>query len=215
MIITRNSHYALSFLQFLTHILAVPLLPNRIPLSEIPKLVSRIPWEDLPSIVSSPHSTSLFTSPTLEDVVSNIERPSRPHILANLLAFVPPRYAKLSEAALVAYLQLYTALLDAVKPGDLEPPTNIAGPGAAIPAVKQSGDDDSDSDDDVSMDVDQPTSSRVTTTSKKSSPVQVEAVAPLDSRTLSRLATLTAPSHLSSLLTTTSRHSRSREILFR
>ena len=218
----RDPNHTLAFSQFLTHVLAVPLLPNRIPLTELPHLVSRIPWADLPFVVTATSSSAVASSfsSILKDTVLRMERLSFPHVLANLLAFLPPRYAKLPAASLASYLELYTALLEGVHPEEIEPPqakvTSSAGPSAIKQATEE---EDSESDDDVVMDLDVPRPSRFIASSVKIpaaiSPVQAEVVVRLDARTLSRLAILTSPTHISSLLVATSRHPETRERLFR
>jgi ubiquitin-protein ligase E3 C len=204
-------YYTLVLLQFFQHILSVPILPNRIPLTELPKFVSRIPWADLPLIALPNEHNPLVT--TMNDLISSLERSSRPHVLANLLAFLPPRYSKLPGSALASYLEMYTALLDGINIGQLVSPQVGTTVGVGPPVVKKSSMnvDSSDTDDDSAMDVDVPHHSQpIDSTSKDTQLGNV-----LDSRTISRLATLSTPGHLSSLLSAISRNPTSREQFFR
>ncbi|KAF8580133.1 HECT-domain-containing protein [Ramaria rubella] len=191
----------IALLQFVTHVLAVPILPNRIPLTELPQLVSRIPWADFPLIYFSLICGDIIPPTTVIALVATIEKSSRPHVLANLLAFLPPRYAKLPPESLAAYLELYTTLMDSVKPGQL------VAPATSLSIPKQAAiDSDSGSEDEAAMDVDVQGPSQVT---------QTEPAVSLDTRTLSRLTVLTTPAHLSSLLVATSHSSMAREQFFR
>lgn len=204
--------YTLTLVQFFKHVLSVPLLPNRIPLTELPKLVSRIPWDAVPLVTSSSNTEARSLPATLSDLVSSVERPSFPHVLANLLAFLPPRYAKLPGAVLESYLEIYTLLLDGLNNGQLEAPqVNTLTPGPPVDKQATIDGDDSESDDDNAMDVDVPRQPQPIGPALKD--VQTRTV--LDSRTLSRLATLSTPAHLSSLLSATSRSTTLRVQFFR
>lgn len=205
--------YTLALLHFFKHILSVPILPNRIPLTELPKLVSRIPWDDVPVVASSSNTEYSSRPATLNDLVSSVERSSFPHVLANLLAFLPPRYPKLQGAALESYLEIYTLLLDGLVNGQLEVPQVNTATSVGPSVVKQTAvdGDDSDDSDDNAMDVDVSRQSQVIESASK----DVRTTTVLDSRTLSRLATLSTPAHLSSLLSATSRSTTSREQFFR
>lgn len=204
-------YHTLVLLQFFQHILSVPILPNRIPLAELPKLVSRIPWDDL-SLISLPNQHNHLAT-AMNNLISSVERSSRPHVLANLLAFLPPRYSKFPGPILASYLEMYTALLEGLNLGQLVAPqvgtTTSTGPSV----IKKSAMDvdSSDTDEESAMDVDVPHHSQpidFTFTSDQSQ-------AMLDSRTISRLATLSSPKHLSALLSATSRSPTSREPFFR
>ena len=205
-----SSTYELALLQFFRHILSVPLLPNRIPLTELPRLVSRIPWADLPLVASSPLNEHGTPRMTLNDLISSVERSSRPHTLANLLAFLPPRYTKLPRIALASYLEIYTVLLDGLNIEPLEAPQATNARPSVIKQATMDG-DSSDTENDTAMDVDVPGHHQ-----------QIDSIGKgehfrngLDSRTISRLSTLFNPTHLSSLLSATSRNPTSREQFFR
>ena len=200
----------LALLQFFQHILSVPILPNRIPLAELPKLVSRIPWDDL-SLISLPNQHNPLAT-AMNNLISSVERSSRPHVLANLLAFLPPRYSKFPGPILASYLEMYTALLEGLNLGQLVAPevgTTSTGPSV----IKKSAMDvdSSDTDEESSMDVDAPHHSQPIDFTLKNDQSQ----AMLDSRTISRLATLSSQKHLSALLSATSRSPTSREPFFR
>ncbi|KAF8527427.1 HECT-domain-containing protein [Hysterangium stoloniferum] len=201
-----STSYALAFLDFFVHILSVPLLPNRIPLKELPLLVSCIPWGDLPLFTSLPQTSSS----TLNDLVLRIPRSLRPHVLANVLAFLSPRYIKLSSTALASYLELYADLLDSISPNQLETKpinqTNLATSSVTKPSVVH---DESDSDEDDVMDID------VSPPNQSTSLPSMDSKASLDSRTISRLSNLTTAAHIISLLSATARHPDARPQLFR
>ncbi|KAF8531258.1 hypothetical protein JB92DRAFT_2852681 [Gautieria morchelliformis] len=206
------SIYAHTLLQFFKHILTVAILPNRIPLTELPKLVSRIPWDDLPLVASSSPIERSSPPKGLNYLVSSIERPSRPHVLANLLAFLPPRYAKLSGATLASYLKMYIALLDGLNIGQLKA-SHVSAMSAGPSVAKQSATDgdSSDNDDDNAMDVDISRHSQLIGASSQG----IVPETALDSRTLSRLAVLSTPTHLSSLSSATSRYPTSQEQFYK
>ncbi|KAJ7455748.1 HECT-domain-containing protein [Mycena latifolia] len=147
--------YAEAFAALLVHILTLPLLPNRLPLPALTALSAKLP---------------LATVQT-EPVVASLGAEDALHLLANLMAFAPARYARLPRSALDAYLRLLSALLL------LLPPTALA---AAAPRPPPA---DSDSDD-----------SDAEPAGENAPPIA------LDARTLKRLGTLPAAAHLAPLL---------------
>ena len=191
---TSKSDYPFALLHFFEYILSVPLFPNRIPLKELPSLVARVPWDDLSSIPSfAEQETSI--PPSMNILITQTSMSVRPHILANLLAFLAPRYTKLASRTLAGYLELYSELLDSIEPGVLEPiKESGAATGHAIVRV-----DSSDSED--AMDMDQEERKPITP--------------PLDSRTMTRLNSLYSQSSLSGLLAASSRGPESRILFFR
>ncbi|KAF9222782.1 HECT-domain-containing protein [Gyrodon lividus] len=171
--------FARSFQDLVTYIFTLPVLPYRIPLASLSELSAQLPLTHLhvlsPCISSIPATTS-----TLSQI----------NIVANLLAFTPPRYASLPVSSLKAHLQLLSALLCALPAHALESP---------LPQNSQP----------------QPTSWADDSDSDSEHPTQVTVVgsfAPrpilpiLDSRTQKRLQILPSQTHLNSLLKVTQQH---------
>lgn len=165
--------YVQSFRDLVSHIFALPLLPYRIPLTSLSELSGQLPLAHL-HVLSS----------CIPDIISATSTSSQINIIANLLAFTPPRYTTLPVSSLKAYFQLLSALLNVLPPHALEPP---------LPQDSQtptSWADDSDSDSERPIDI---IASR-------------SALPPLDSRTRKRLQTLPSSSHLNSLLKRAQNH---------
>ncbi|KAJ7755509.1 HECT-domain-containing protein [Mycena metata] len=170
--------YADSLMALAANILTIPLLPNRLPIPSLTHLSSRLPLA----------SFSLLALPT-----DSLSISGKIHLIANLMAFTPPRYAVLPAAALTAYCTLLVSLLDALPANALEgnsPQSSSTIAGAAA---------DIDSDDEDSR----PTVSIVSSFTNPNPPPQLPT---LDARTLKRLATLVTPAHLASLLMVTQKH---------
>ncbi|KAF9234160.1 HECT-domain-containing protein [Melanogaster broomeanus] len=158
--------FAQSFQALVTHIFTLPL-SAQLPLTHLHTLLPRI-------------SIILSTTSTLSQI----------NIIANLLAFIPPRYASLPLSSLRAYLQLVSGLLSALPTHALEPP---------LPQNSQtqpaSWADDSDSDSERPAHV-------IVVSSFTSRPV----LPVLDARTQKRLQILPSPTHLNSLLKVAQQH---------
>lgn len=184
---TANDAYAESLKGLVSSILTIALLPNRLPIPSLTHLSSHLPLASLASLAFSPDPLPIS---------------DRIHLVANLMAFVPPRYAALPPPALTAYLDLLTAVLDSLPPNAFEENSQrLAAAAAAAEA-------DNDSDDES-----RPVVSIVSsfTTNPPPPPLPI-----LDARTLKRLSTIVTPAHLTSLLTTTQKHSdATRMALFR
>ncbi|KIJ54357.1 hypothetical protein M422DRAFT_25280 [Sphaerobolus stellatus SS14] len=200
-----QSDYLLGLLHFFEYILSTPLLPNRIPLKELPQLVTRLPWDELPAIASFAEQET-WIPPSLNVLISQTSPSVRPHILANVLAFLTPRYNKLSSGTLALYLELYSELLDSLEPGVLEP-AKFRQDSTSI--VKQAVVENHISDDDDDMDVDVPRQEEQTRAQPSPSTPS------LDSRTVTRLSSLYSQSSLSSLLAVSSRSTESRVQFFK
>ncbi|KAK7041620.1 ubiquitin-protein ligase (E3) [Paramarasmius palmivorus] len=147
--------------QLFTEILTIPLLPNRLPLQTLTYLSSHLPLHLLHTLQPPIDPTSLSTQLKID-------------LLANLLAFTPPRYTKLPPPALGAYLSLLADLLNALPAGALEPP---------LPATHVAADDE----DDIHVSV------------VDAFLPPPEALPKLDPKTLKRLSVLPTPAHLGSL----------------
>jgi ubiquitin-protein ligase E3 C len=180
--------FVLALKQFTTNILTISLLPNRLPLPSVSYLSAHIPFDsmallDLPEVVGSLATSQLF----------------RTHLLANLLAFGPPRLPNAFAPTLDMYLTFLSALMDSLPTGCLEP----------ISHIKQSTswtEDPSSSDDDDTPHVN-------TMTRKPSEASTVHP--PLDSKTQARLHTLHSPAHIMAILLATQRHPQARSRVFK
>ena len=114
------------------------------------------------------------------------------HLLANLAAFVPPRYPSLPAASLTSLLHLIARVMSTLPTGALEPPSfSNNGKQVAISA----NDSDSDSED------------LTHASASTSSPVTLPR---LDERTLKRLQILPSTTHISSLIRASQSHSSAR-----
>ncbi|GJJ13246.1 hypothetical protein Clacol_007497 [Clathrus columnatus] len=188
----------LPFTQFLSSITIIPLLPNRIPIKVLPYFASRIPW-------NTPVPLNQFTS--------SIPEVSRPHVLANLVAFVPPHYSKFPPIVISFYLQAYSVLLDSIDYKVLEGRNNnkqITGSNTDKEKHVILHDDVDTEDEDVDLNQRIPSAG---TPAHNDSLVESSNV--LDSRTLNRLSTLAKPSHLNALLSVTSYSSNARGDFFK
>ncbi|KAF8428416.1 HECT-domain-containing protein [Boletus edulis BED1] len=124
--------FSRSFSALVSHIFALPLLPNRIPLTSLSELSGQLPLAHL-------HVLSLCISA----IISITSTSSRINIVANLLAFTSPRYTTLPVSSLKAYLQLLSALLNGLPPHALEPPMPRD---SQTPLTSWADDGDSDSE---------------------------------------------------------------------
>ncbi|PCH39963.1 HECT-domain-containing protein [Wolfiporia cocos MD-104 SS10] len=158
----------------LLHILTIPLLPNRLPLQALSALSAVLP-------LSSLH----LLSPSIADIVNNgplSTAEAKLHLLANLVAFTPPRYSKLSADALNAYLELTTALMASLPTNAVEPPE----PNVANSNIEWGDDEDYEYETQVSV-----------VSSFEPAPAPLPQ---LDKRTRTRLQTYPSPQHLTVLL---------------
>ncbi|KAI0090858.1 HECT-domain-containing protein [Irpex rosettiformis] len=181
---SSDEAYRTALEQLLIHILTIPLLPNRLPIAALTFLAPRIPLSFLYLIAPSTVVADLSTQ---DDSVN---------LLANLVAFAPPRYMALPVDSLIAYLTLTKEAMHSLPPQSLEPPEKSSQP--VTWAM-----DDTDSEHETQVEV-------VTSFTSKHSLPQV------DAKTRTRLQTLPSPQHLTSLLNATYHHSSSkiRGVLF-
>jgi len=161
-----------AYTSLIQHILTLPLLPNRLPLTSLTQFSANLPLAD--ASVLSPSVPHLVSVLTVEEKV---------HLLANLAAFVPSRYNTLPSASLTTILHLSAAVMGTLPSGSLEPKSSAV-------MGKQVAETDSDSDSD-----DNPTFSAGRVPFPR-----------LDERTIKRLRTLPAPTHISSLVRATQHH---------
>ena len=163
--------YADALMEALSHIISIPLLPNRLPLKDLTVLSSRLPFARL----------DLLTFDRMD--LGSTPPATKVHLVANLLTFMSPRYPKLSDKSLAAYLHLLSWIFNALPVHSLEP--------SAATASNTWTQHDSDSEDD-----DVPLIS-IVHNFEAPGPVRLPDI---DARTLKRLQTLPSATHLSSLL---------------
>ncbi|EIW51561.1 HECT-domain-containing protein [Trametes versicolor FP-101664 SS1] len=124
-----------SLREFVTTILTVPLLPNRL-LPAIGPFSARLPLASLNLV-----PLDILDSPAL------VASEPKIHLLANLALLMPPRYTVLPPAAFATYLQLAALLMNAL-------PTNALEPAASKPgAASNWADDDSDDETETTVTV--------------------------------------------------------------
>jgi hypothetical protein len=116
------------------------------------------------------------------------------HLLANLAAFVPPRYHSLPAASLTALLHLMARIMSTLPAMALEPPSLTSVSNGKQVAIADS-DSDSDSED------------MTHGSASVSNPVPLPR---LDERTLKRLQTLPSANHISSVIRATQSHAPAR-----
>jgi ubiquitin-protein ligase E3 C len=112
------------------------------------------------------------------------------HLLANIAAFAPPRYATLPSASLINLLSLLAAAMRNL-------PIGALGPNLSTTAGKQVAESESDSDSEESTHISVSSGYRVS-------------LPRLDERTSKRLQTLASPTHISSLIRATQNQTISR-----
>ncbi|EJD34846.1 HECT-domain-containing protein [Auricularia subglabra TFB-10046 SS5] len=105
-----SAEYTTLQTQFLQHIMALPLLPNRIPITSIGAFTHSIPLTSLETVDSA-------------TLVNSLPPLTRVHVLANLSTFMPvARYETLAKQSLQAYLNLLNVLVGSLPPTSLEEP---------------------------------------------------------------------------------------------
>ncbi|KAF7300491.1 HECT-domain-containing protein [Mycena chlorophos] len=155
-------------LPFLTNTLTIPLLPNLLPITSLTAFSAKIPsfsrWRFMEEDLAA---------------LSGLGTEKKVHLLANLVAFMQPRYPTLDSDSLEAYLALLTALLTGLPTYLLDP----VGRGALSESTI-SGDDNSDDDEDEDAEPTQAAARPFT----------------IDARTRKRVDTIPSTTHLSALL---------------
>ena len=160
--------YLFCFREIIQFILTIPLLPNRLPLPSLSQLSAQLPLQSFELV-----------EPVAEDIVTTLQIENKINLLANLAAFMPPRYKALNVASLNAYLRFLSLLLPEIPIVAFEAPSDNS--------IRQSSWNQDSSDDD---ELDQ---------SSPKSPLVV-----VDMKTRSRLNTLASQNHVTSLLSATS-----------
>ncbi|KDR77942.1 hypothetical protein GALMADRAFT_244909 [Galerina marginata CBS 339.88] len=97
----NSSQYAEIFASIVVSILAIPLLPNRLPLDQLPKFISRIPFTNLDKL-----------NPLIPSILQSTTVASKIHLAANLYMFISPHYKHLPAPAFATYLQLSVSLFN-------------------------------------------------------------------------------------------------------
>ncbi|KAJ7683722.1 hypothetical protein B0H17DRAFT_1073869 [Mycena rosella] len=177
---TATDAYSEALGALIHSILVIPLLPNRLPLSSLTQLSSHLP---LPAFALLP--------PPAAD---NFPISDKIHLVANLMAFTPPRYAALPAPALTAYLDLLTNLLDSLPTGVFDGSAEKSPSATATASANLDSDSDGESRPHVSV---------VSTFTAAPPPPPLPTI---DARTLKRISALVAPAHLNSLLAVTQKH---------
>ncbi|KAG8986659.1 hypothetical protein FRB90_003855 [Tulasnella sp. 427] len=177
-----SSQYSASLFAVFQHILTIPRLPNRLPLTSLTQVANQLPWASLGTV-----PVSLLIQ------VTDLE--SKAHLLANMVAFIPPRLEVLPPAALSTYLEASASILDSIPPDGLEPPSKTS----AVTAwnIKEDSDDS-----DVEPNVQKPAAPP---------PPRLK----LDKPTLKRLQTLVSLKHIGPLMARTANNTALRVQLFR
>ncbi len=160
-----SPEYLQAIIGLFSNILTMSLLPNRMPIPSLIYFSSALPFTQLPLL--EPHFSVVCTKDT----------ESKVNLVANLLAFTPPRYQML-QAVLPSYLSLLTAVFNSLPVNALDPPA------ANTSSWSLEDSDDEDSHAVVSVVTD----------------FNVVPLPTLDPRTIKRLQTLHSPAHLSSII---------------
>jgi ubiquitin-protein ligase E3 C len=171
------------FSQLFSHILTIPLLLYRIPLASLTHFSSHLPLDSLHIL-----------SPSVPALVAKMSLESKIDVIANLVAFTPPRYAMLPADALIAYLSILTTLMDALPVNALSSPASGSSTSDQLMSLSWVDDSDSDSE--------SPSTQVAVVSSFQPKPI----LPPLEARTRKRLSAIPDPKHLNSLLTATQRH---------
>ncbi|TFK19059.1 ubiquitin protein ligase [Coprinopsis marcescibilis] len=192
LVIYQNTPTLASVLSvFFTHILAIPLLPNRISIASLPLFLSHIPLAKLHLLENQ--AQRMIDSMGVEDKV---------HLVANCAMFFPAHYSKLSSESLVWYLHFFASVFNALPEGVFEGRGGDSGTGY-----------DSDGDGDIVMGStpNNPSVTRVTVVSSFANPPAP--LPKLDNKTITRLAKLVSTSHIDALLGCTKRSQKAQDAL--
>ena len=181
-------HFVFALQQFTTHILTISLLPNRLPLPSVSYLSAHLPFDSM--VLLDPFELVGLLAPS---------QLPRTHLLANLLAFGPPRLPSAPAPTLDMYLIFLSTLMDSLPIGCLEPTSHARQSTSWIDDPSSSSSDD-----------DRPDAEMM---ARK--PFRTPIVHPsLDSKTQTRLHTLHSPAHITAILSATRRHPQARARVF-
>ncbi|KAH9054061.1 HECT-domain-containing protein [Lactarius deliciosus] len=133
---TFNPSHPESFIDAYTlliqHVLSLPLLPNRLPLASLTHLSANLPL-----------AAASVLSPSIPQLATALGVEAKVHIIANLAAFVPPRYPSLPPASLTALLHLMANIMGTLPIGALEPPSSTSN-GKHVAITESDSDSDSE-----------------------------------------------------------------------
>ena len=161
----------MSLRELLLNIFTIPLFPNRI-LPALGLFSARLPLASIDVI-----PLDIINAPELQSLESKI------HLLANLAAFMPPRYASLPPPAFATYLKLCSLLMNALPTHALEPPEDKRD------AARNWADGESEDEEETTVEI-------------VSSFQPKQQLPSLDDRTRKRLLSIPASDHITSLLHT-------------
>jgi ubiquitin-protein ligase E3 C len=133
-------------------------------------------------------------SPSIPQLVYVLGVEEKVHLLANMAAFAPPRYTTLPSESLATLLHLLAAVMSTLPSGMLELKSSTA-------VGKRVADSEGDSDSEDSAHI----------SASSAPPVPLTRV---DERTLNRLQTLPAATHITSLIRSTQSHTEGRIALY-
>ncbi|KAH7906909.1 HECT-domain-containing protein [Hygrophoropsis aurantiaca] len=200
-----------ALLALVTQILTIPLLPNRIPLPSLSALSAQLPFDAFGALESCVEEVPrlVYGAPGIpgtsdENAAALTMAESCIHLVANLLAFVPPRYPSLHAPALRTYLRLLAALLGALPIGAPEPPLANSSMNQRSVITSASDSDDASTSEHLGISV-----SIVSSFASKKKP---RSLPTLDARTKKRLLVLPSVTHLGALLDAAHRVSSSTSV---
>ncbi|KAG8741598.1 hypothetical protein FRC10_002671 [Ceratobasidium sp. 414] len=171
---------------FFSSILAIPLLPYRLPIAAVTRISTRFPFSHMGRI----DLYSLVRKLESADPTGGSADEAKAELIANLFTLLPPTLlSRFKGAERTDYLNLLAALFDSLPLGSLDPP-KVSSASAGSAGVVANADVDSDSDDDLPVVVSASTSA--------AAPVPVRLS--LNPRTRKRLEQLTEPAYISALL---------------
>ncbi|KAG8973411.1 hypothetical protein FRC05_008802 [Tulasnella sp. 425] len=105
---SSSDQFSAALFSVFQHILTIPRLPNRLPLTSLTPLAGQLPWASIGNI-----PVSLLVQ------VTDLE--AKAHLLANMVVFIPPRLQSLPAPAVSTYLETSASILDSFPPDGLEP----------------------------------------------------------------------------------------------
>jgi hypothetical protein len=113
------------------HVFSLPLLPNRLPLASLSHLSANLPL-----------AAASVLSPSIPQIAAELGVEAKVHLLANLAAFVPPKYPSLPAASLTTLLHLMARIMSTLPTGALEPPLSVSN-GKQVKISESDSDSDS------------------------------------------------------------------------
>lgn len=177
-------HLANVFLEILT----IPLLPNRLPLSNVlPRFISQLPLANLN--VLKPHIAFILANTTIE---------SKIHLAANIYMFLSPHYKLLPPPSFETYLELSIGLFNVLPPSLFE---SKEGDKRGSKSSKQNSATSAWNRDGYNSDGSDGPSTRVSVVASFDI-VPPPPIPKIDNKTLTRLSNIVSAQHLGSLIHT-------------